>query len=173
MTESDLRILILYTVNAAGRGISPEDVCSLISTDKLGYLNIHESFEKLREEKLLTVLEDGGNSYSYITDEGKLVVDQLQGNLSISLRKDIAQRAVRRMEKLRGDLDVTAFYGESKSSHGGFDVTVALSDRGEKLFTLTMYAPTAIQADMMVKNFRSNPAGVYSGLITLMTEPKE
>lgn len=169
MTESDLRILILYTVNAAGRGISPEDVCSLISTDKLGYLNVSESFEKLREEKLLTVLEDGGNLYSFITDEGKLVVDQLQGNLSISLRKDIAAKAVKHMEKLRGELEVTALYKESRSSHGGFDVTLGLTDRGEALFSVTLYAPTAIQADMMTKKFKANPAEVYSGLISLLT----
>ncbi len=173
LNESDLRILILYTVSAAGRGISPEDVCDLVATDKLGHLNVRESFEKLREEKLLTVLEDGGVGYTYISDEGKLIVEQLQGNLSISLRKDIAKRAVGIMEKLRGELDVTAFYEESRSVHGGFDVNLGLSDRGEKLFTLTLYAPTAIQADMMVKNFKSNPASVYSGLINLVTEQRD
>ena len=173
MTDNDLRVLILYTVNAAGRGISPEDVCTIINDHRPGYLNIMDSFEKLRDEGLITVLEDEGSRYSYLTESGKLVVDELQVTLSITFRKEIARQAVRRMEKLRGDLSVTATYTENKAPAEGYTVTVGLSDRGDSLFTLTMYAPTAIQADMITRSFKNNPSEVYSGLISLLTAHRE
>jgi len=173
LTDNDLRVLILYTVNAAGRGISPEDVCSIINDHKPGYLNIMDSFERLREEGLITVLEDEGSRYSYLTEGGKLVVNELQVTLSITLRKEIARQAVKRMEALRGELSVTASYTENKAPAEGYTVTVGLSDRGDNLFTISMYAPTAIQADMITRSFKNNPTAVYSGLISLLTANRE
>ncbi len=173
MTDNDLRVLILYTVNAAGRGISPEDVCTIINDHRPGYLNIMDAFEKLRDEDLIIVLEDEGSRYSYLTESGKLVVDELQVTLSITLRKEIARQAVRRMEKLRGELSVTAAYTENKAPAEGYTVTVGLSDRGDNLFTLSMYAPTAIQADMITRNFKNDPSAVYSELISLITANRE
>lgn len=165
ISGNDLRILILYTLHATGSGIPVESLCGIVSEEEIGNLNVMECFSGLLEEGLIRVIEDEGTSHALTTPEGEMIVEELKGTLSVSLRKDIEARAAREVARLRTELAVTAEYRKAAPPQEGYYVSLGIRDCGDPLCTIELFAPTAVQAELMLKNFKADPNGVYTDLI--------
>lgn len=172
LEKRELRVLLLFASVSAGTVVTADSLFAAVSEIENGNLDIIECFEELSDEGLLRVIQDGDKRYVSVTPNGRLVVEELQGMLPVTLRKNTASRMAYEIVRLRRDLCVTAEYCENVAGTGYY-VTLTLSEDGEKLFSSEIFAPTAIQAEMMVKRFRENPAAVYGRIITDLSNNTE
>lgn len=173
MTNDALRILILYAVNEAPMGISPDYVCNIVSTaTEEGNLNVENCMKDLVEKELLKSLIIDDVSLVTITNNGKLVVKQLQSNVSISLRKQISNKVLEEIARLRGELFVNSTYSKAPYSENGYIVTMELKDSNDVLMSMEIYAPSQLQAENISKNFKNNPNEIYSKIINILSNNK-
>lgn len=163
--KKELRVLLLFAAVSAGTTVTSDSLFSAVSEIENGNLEVVECFNELSEEGLLRIIPDGDKRYVSVTADGKMVVSQLQGLLPVSIRKDMVSRMSSEVLRLRRDLCVLAEYREN-ISQTGYIVSLALTDEGETLFSSEIFAPTAIQAEMMVKRFRDNPVSFYGKIVT-------
>ncbi len=172
LEKTELRVLLLFAAVSAGTAVSSDSLFSSVSEVENGNLDIIECFEELSDEGLLRVIPDGNIRYVSATADGKMVVEQLQSMLPVTLRKNTVSRMASEILRLRRDLCVSADYCKNVSGTG-YSVTLALTEDGETLFSASIFAPTVIQAEMMVKRFRENPAAFYGRVITDLSNNSE
>lgn len=170
MTNDALQILILYAVKEAPMGISPDFICNLISTSTdEGNLNVENCLKDLIEKRLIEEVSIEDNHIVIITENGKLVVNQLQSNVSISLRKGLSKKVFEEVTRLRGELFVSASYKKSPYNEDSYVVSLELKDVEDTLLSMELYAPSQLQAENIVNNFKDSPNDIYSKIIGILS----
>lgn len=103
------------------------------------------------EDKTLRIVKDGESS-----------VDLIENDLPFTIRK----KAIHLLQKL---IAKDTYRRENKvtieETENGYNVTMHVSDTDLDFMTLTLYAATITQAEVIREKFISNPVNVYNTLI--------
>ena len=171
-SKNEIRILICYLLNCVKENMDKELVVQAITIEELAnYFEVSAAFDDLIKNGNIkeSDIVDGLQTYE-LTDNGKMIANQLESVLSYTVKDKVYVRAIQLLgeKKKRRENSV-----DIKKTENGFDVICKISGGDMDLLTFTLYAPTFEQAMVMKKNFFDNPSTVYKVMLALMTKDKE
>lgn len=171
-SKNEIRILICYLLYCVKENMDKELVVQAITIDELAnYFEVSAAFDDLIKNGNIKESEivDGTQTYE-LTDNGKMIANQLESILSYTVKDKVYVRAIQLLgeKKKRRENSV-----DIKKTENGFDVICKISGGDMDLLTFTLYAPNFEQAMVMKKNFFDNPSTVYKVMLALMTKDKE
>lgn len=171
-SKNEIRILICYLLNCVKENMDKELVVQAITIDELAnYFEVSAAFDDLIKNGNIKESEivDGTQTYE-LTDNGKMIANQLESILSYTVKDKVYVRAIQLLgeKKKRRENSV-----DIKKTQNGFDVICKISGGDMDLLSFTLYAPNFEQAMVMKKNFFDNPSTVYKVMLALMTKDKE
>lgn len=168
--KREIKIFVLYLMDHIGYPLEFTAINDIVmQTDYIAYLDFAESFHEMLDGELIAPVtwEQGGGECYIVTDKGRMVADQLHGDIAdVVLEKSLswAYRYLdfrRRGTQVKTDMEVLP--------SGKVDVTFRLIEGGHDLFSLTLQVENAERAEKMRERFRDRPEVIYRGVNALLT----
>lgn len=173
-SKNEIRILICYLLNCVKENMDKELVVQAITIDELAnYFEVNAAFDDLIKNGNINIKEseiaDGEQTYE-LTDNGKMIANQLESVLSYTVKEKVYIRAIQLLGEKKKQRENSV---EIKKTENGFDVICKISGGDMDLLSFTLYAPNFEQAMVMKNNFYDSPSTVYKVMLALMTKDKE
>lgn len=160
--KTQIRILITFLVNALKEPISESMVIEALQIHCLA--NYFEATQALDE-----LIDNGSvissNSLLYITPKGAFSLEELEGDVPVSVKETALADALKLTLKEKNKDSSTVDIVERSD---GFDVTLGVLNKGRSLMSLTVYAADREQANELKENFLKNPDRVYSTVVATL-----
>ena len=171
-SKREIKVLICYLFFSVKEKMSESLVSEAIMEYELAnFFEIKAAFNELKNSGNLREdgTADGEITYS-LTDNGKMVAEQLESTLAYSVKEKalkcamelLAQRKTLRENSVDIVKDENGCFVTCKSSGGEVD-----------LLSFTLYVPDTEQAELVKKSFLSYPSTVYKTMLALMTKNRE
>jgi len=178
LTLHQIKVLVLYTVEGTPGPVPRHVVETSLALCDANIFGIQEALHDLIENDNLTQRYDEDNvPYLFLTEQGRSVIEALRRDVPLSFREKALAFSAIEMTKLRTMIGVDAKVEKIPKGNGeDYSCTVSLSDAGESLMKVSLYAPNKLQADMMAERFRKKPLEVYQKILQILTgtdEPTE
>lgn len=162
---SSINILVCYIIANINGRVTAENIINTIDEGMLAnHFEVADAISKLIKSE--TIKEDENGALTLI-DLSKANIDLIEKDLPLTIReksisicqKIIAKESYKRENKV-----------EISKTKNGCNVTLHISDKETDFMTLTLYAGSEEQAEMLKEKFISNPIKVYNTLIEAMFE---
>ena len=171
-SKREIKVLICYLFYSVKDKMSESLVTEAIMEYELAnFFEVKAAFNELKDSENLRRDEEVDGEITYcLTDNGKLVAEQLESTLAYSVKEKALKCAMELMaqRKILRENSVTI-----KKDENGCFVTCTVSGGDVVLLSFTLYAPDTEQAELMKKNFLSYPATVYKTMLALMAKNRE
>lgn len=157
---SSINILVCYIIANINGKVTAENIINTIDEGMLAnHFEVADAISKLIKSGTVTENENGALT---LIDMNKADIDLIEKDLPLTIReksinicqKIIAKESYKRENKV-----------EINKTDKGYNVTLHISDRDTDFMTLTLYAGSEEQAEMLKEKFISNPIKVYDTLI--------
>lgn len=171
-SKTEIKILICYIFNSVKENMDKDLITQSITKEELAnYFEISSAFDDLIKNGNLKESEvvDGLQTYE-LTDNGKLIANQLESTLAYTVKDKAYKCAVQMLAEKKKRRENSA---EIKRTENGYDVICKISGGNMDLLSFTMYAPTNEQAVYLKNNFYDNPSVIYKVMLALMTKDKD
>ena len=166
-SKHEIKVLMCYLFNSVKDKMSESVITEAIREYELAnFFEVKAAFDELKRSENLAEDEivDGEQTYR-LTDNGKLVAEQLESTLAYSVKEKALRCAV---ELLAERKTLRENFVDIVKTDDGFQVNCHTD-----LFSFTLYAPDEEMAQLMKKNFLSYPVTVYKTMLALMTKNRE
>lgn len=164
----NVKIFVLYLMANLRR---PMDFITLndivMQTDYVMYLDFAEAFHKMLDDGLIekTGERDGDALYD-ITAKGKMVADELHGDILHSMLDKSLTAALRYLDfKAQG---IEAKCESRRREDGYYDFSCSLLEHGKPIFSVSLVVDTAARAEQLKENFRDRPEVIYRGVHAML-----
>ena len=165
--RTQIRLLICYVLKAADQPVLREDILAILQRDGLvNYFEAGEAIAELCQNGNLTLNEADGKSMVRVTETGAKIADTLQRDLPLTVREKAVAAAVKILTRRRRESENAV--NIEKTEHG-YTVTCTVLDGRTELLTTRLLVSDRMQAELVENQFYEDPAGVYSGVISLLT----
>ncbi|MBQ5630988.1 MAG: DUF4364 family protein, partial [Ruminococcus sp.] len=171
-SKHEIKVLMCYLFNSVKDKMSESVITEAIREYELAnFFEVKAAFDELKRSENLAEDEivDGEQTYR-LTDNGKLVAEQLESTLAYSVKEKALRCAV---ELLAERKTLRENFVDIVKTDDGFQVNCRVSGGDTDLFSFTLYAPDEEMAQLMKKNFLSYPVTVYKTMLALMTKNRE
>ena len=171
-SKTEIKILICYIFNSVKENMDKDLITQSITKEELAnYFEISSAFDDLIKNGNLkeSQVVDGLQTYE-LTDNGKLIANQLESTLAYTVKDKVYKCAVQMLAEKKKRRENSA---EIKRTENGYDVICKISGGNMDLLSFTMYAPTNEQAVYLKNNFYDNPSVIYKVMLALMTKDKD
>ncbi len=171
-SKHEIKVLMCYLFNSVKDKMSESVITEAIREYELAnFFEVKAAFDELKHSENLAEDEivDGEQTYR-LTDNGKLVAEQLESTLAYSVKEKALRCAV---ELLAERKTLRENFVDIVKTDDGFHVNCRVSGGDTDLFSFTLYAPDEEMAQLMKKNFLSYPVTVYKTMLALMTKNRE
>lgn len=171
-SKTEIKILICYIFNSVKENMDKDLITQSITKEELAnYFEISSAFDDLIKNGNLkeSQVVDGLQTYE-LTDNGKLIANQLESTLAYTVKDKAYKCAVQMLAEKKKHRENSA---EIKRTENGYDVICKISGGNMDLLSFTMYAPTNEQAVYLKNNFYDNPSVIYKVMLALMTKDKD
>lgn len=161
---TEIKILICYLLDNVPGPVSRADIENVLLGEELAnYFVIADSLSLLKQQGMI-----GGNDDGYIVSEaGRMVGKTLAQDVPKSVR-DTAVRGVIRAQQF------AAKAGTNQSDilplPQGFNVSCKINDASGPLFSMELYAPDELSAQMLRKKFILEGENIYKLVLAALTE---
>lgn len=167
--KDDIKLLICYIFANINNGISKGDIIEIFQKNSLAnYFEVNTAFSDLIENGHIKCAEEKENYY--ITESGKLISEQLDVDLPISIRDKAISSALNIIAQIRRETENTATI---KKVENGYNVICSVSGGATNLMSICVYVPDLMQANLVKKNFHENPEIFYRCIIALATKNRD
>ena len=171
-SKHEIKVLMCYLFNSVKDKMSESVITEAIREYELAnFFEVKAAFDELKRSENLAEDEivDGEQTYR-LTDNGKLVAEQLESTLAYSVKEKALRCAV---ELLAERKTLRENFVDIVKTDDGFQVNCRVLGGDTDLFSFTLYAPDEEMAQLMKKNFLSYPVTVYKTMLALMTKNRE
>lgn len=165
---NDIKIFILYLMKSLHRPLDFTTVSEISVQDGfVNYFDFAACFAELIDNGSISETVVGGDPMYEITDNGMLVVSELQSNIMNIIREKSLRSALRllsfkeRGSKISCDYEQT---GEDK-----YVMNCEITEKDELVMKISLGVDSKQLLDMMMYNFDNKPEVVYKGLIAILT----
>lgn len=168
-SKNDIKLLICYVLASVKCGISKADILSILQENRFAnYFEAIDAFSDLLENNNIYCNDESANTYT-VTKSGKLISDQLDVSLPLSVRERALSAALKVQSRVKREKenDVTI-----KKADCGYFVTCNVSGGDLNLMSTTLYVPDMMQAKMVKENFQKNPDILYNAMLSILTKDK-
>ena len=163
----DIGILICYMLTRINKPFSSEELVQIIHLN--GMANFFDTMASVTELIKCNNIRktDENTNLIEITDNGRLISQQLSSELSLSVR----QKAIAAIMKLteRKQIEKENPVNISKNENGGYDVNIRITDGLRDLMSLTIFVPNLTDANAVKNKFYDNPHRLYSIMLAAVT----
>lgn len=164
----NVKIFVLYLMENLG---SPLDFVTLndivMQTDYIMYLDFAVAFHKMLDDGLICEAgeQEGEKTYE-ITQKGRVVAESLHSDILSSILDKSLAAAFRYLDfKKRG---IQAKCESRRREDGRYDISCALIERGETIYSTTLIVDSADRAARLKENFYDKPEAIYRGVHALL-----
>ena len=165
----EIKILICYMLTMVKEPMTREQLADCFQkTGLVNYFDLNTAVDEL--------LKTGGVIYEdkyldanalFITERGKGIALTLETSLTKSTRDRAVNSAIKLLSRARAERETTVDIIKTET---GYNVTFVIEGFGEKLMSLSLYAPDALQAEQLKEGFLNDPAKVYESIIDHLVE---
>lgn len=169
-SKNDIRTLICYLFCAVGKPMSKQIVLSALQ--KKGLANYFESsacFDDLIKFGNIELVDEENKLY-YATKNGKIIFEQLESTLALTVKERAYSCALSLLEQQQIEKENTVTINKIDN---GYTVNCRISGGDTDLFSFEFYVPDHNQARLIKKNFQKKPDVIYKTMIAMLTKDKE
>ncbi len=166
--KNDIKIFILYLMRNVGYPLEFENLNDIVIQDGVvGYFDFVECFGELLDTGNIAEIKIDGNDFYEITEQGKQVSDNLEGNLLGIIRDKSLKSALRLLSfKKRGSEIKCA---SKELDDGRYLLTCSIIESHREIMHIELLADNKIQLEKMKYNFSDKPEICYKGILALMS----
>ena len=164
----NVKIFVLYlmeNINYPLDFITINDI--VMQTDFVLYLDFAQGFGEMLDADLIEKLDVDGEELYVVTEKGRCVARELNGDILSSILDQSLARALRYLDfKKRGIVckcEINAIEEENK-----YEVYCYFKEKGKDIFSLRYTVDTFDRARRMKDNFYERPEAIYRGMHALM-----
>ncbi|MEE1263397.1 DUF4364 family protein [Ruminococcus sp.] len=171
-SKHEIKVLMCYLFNSVKDKMSESVITEAIREYELAnFFEVKAAFDELKRSDNLTEDEivDGEQTYR-LTENGRLVAEQLESTLAYSVKEKALRCAI---ELLAERKTLRENFVDIVKTDDGFQVNCRVLGGETDLFSFTLYAPDEEMAEQMKKSFLSYPVTVYKTMLALMTKNRE
>ncbi len=169
-SKREIKIFVLYLMDNIHYPLEFTAINDIVmQSDYVAYLDFAESFHELLDGELVVPVpgEKGGSDCYVVTEKGRMVADQLHGDIADSILEKSLSWAYRYLDFRRRGVQVKT---EMQTLPGGrVDVTFHLEEEKKDILMLTLQVENAERAEKMRERFRDRPEVIYRGINALLT----
>ncbi|MBQ7384284.1 MAG: DUF4364 family protein [Clostridia bacterium] len=163
----NVKIFVLYlleNINYPLDFITINDI--VMQTDYVMYLDFAEGFGEMLDGGLIESVEVNGETLYVVTEKGKCVARELNGDILSTILDQSLARALRYLDfKKRGITPKC----EIKAVDGGkYEISCSFTENGKMIFFQSLTVDTLDRAQRMKNNFYERPEAIYRGVLALM-----
>ena len=169
-SQSDIRLLICYLLASVKAPLAKSDVISILQEN--GLANYFEAANALSE-----MLEKGNADtlpsqpeLCVANDLTREIAGCLNTTLPASVRECAVQAALNLLAKAKRESQNQV---EIRKADGGFEVVCHIADGEKDLMSIALFVPDQQQAQLVKRNFQSDPQSVYQILLATLTGHQE
>ena len=163
----NVKIFVLYlleNINYPLDFVTINDI--VMQTDYVMYLDFAESFHQMLDAGLVEAHEVGDEMLYTVTEKGKCVARELNGDILSTILDQSLARALRYLDfKKRG---ITPRCEVIRKDDGRYDVVASFTENGVCIFSQSLTVDTEDRARRMKENFYERPEAIYKGVLALM-----
>lgn len=167
-SKNDIKLLICYMLASVNQPLSKDEIVSVLQENGLAnYFEINDAFSDLIGNNNIT--KDCNDEQKYVvTESGKLIVNQLDTALPISIREKTIAATINLLAKVRRENENTVTI---KNVSNGCQVSCNISGGDNvNLLTVNLFVPDIKQAELVKRNFQENPHLIYTCMLALLTK---
>lgn len=171
-SKREIKVLICYLLFSVKEPLSESLVTEAIREYELAnFFEVKAAFDELKRSENLEEagVTDGEQTYC-LTDNGKMVAEQLESTLAYSVKEKALKCAIELLAQRKIQREN---FVEIAKTEAGYTVNCRVSGGEVDLLSFTLYAPDAEQAEIMKRSFLSYPPTVYKTMLALMTKNRE
>lgn len=166
--ELDLKLLVLYIMSHAAEPITLFQLLDIAMCDAgVDYFSLTQAVTHMVETGQLEWLDD---RYA-ITEKGRRNSAICEGSLPYSVRLRCDESLVQLNQMLRQEAQLKTSL--SPNTDGTYTLHLCLNDVDTPLMDLDLLVPSPEQGEVMIKNFRADPSGLYLHLTELLMKQEE
>ena len=163
----NIKIFVLYlleNINYPLDFVTINDI--VMQTDYVMYLDFAEGFNEMLDGGLIESVEVDGETLYIVTERGKCVARELNGDILSTILDQSLARALRYLDfKKRG---ITPKCEIVEADGGRYSITCSFCENGNLIFLQTLTVDTLDRAQRMKNNFYERPEAIYRGVLALM-----
>ncbi len=168
-SKNEIRTLICYLYASVKTPMDKETVVEIIQAKGLAnYFETSACFDDLIAHNNLAPTDENKKLYD-ITDNGRMVSEQLESTLANSVKEKAYTCALALLEKRRIEKENAVTISKTDK---GYNVNCRISGGDVDLISIDIYAPDNKQAKVIKKNFHNNPELLYKVIMGTMTKDK-
>ncbi len=165
----DIGILICYMLDYINKPFNRDDLIDIIQEN--GIANYFEVVSALSDLIKCGNVSTDDSSMISVTENGKMISDQLSGELSLFIKQKAISSILRLVKerKLASENPVVI----TKTDDGGYYVNMRITNGNIDLMSLNVYVPDRSAAEKVKKQFEKDPDELYTVLLAGATGEKE
>lgn len=168
-SKTEVRILICYLFTSVKQPMSKETVVeALLEKGLTNYFEASSCFDDLIKSGNLIPLEDNKKLYE-ATANGKMISQQLENNLALTVRERAYECAMSLLEKEKIERENKVII---EKNNNGYTVKCTISGGDMELMSVSVHLADMEQARTVKKNFYKNPQLFYKVMLAAMTRNK-
>jgi len=167
-SELDMKLLVLYIMSHTAEPITFFQLLEIAMCDAgVDYFSLTQAVTHMVETGQLEFHDD---RYS-ITEKGRRNSAICESSLPYSVRMHCDETLVQMNKLLRQEAQIQS--SVSRNTDGTYTLHLCLNDVDTPLLKLDLLVPSTQQAEIMSKNFKSDPAGLYLHLTHLLMKQED
>ncbi len=160
--KNEIKILICYLIFKIENHLKKSDITLVLQT--YGIANYFEVSEAVSELELNGSIKSSEEGYE-ITNQGKIIVDELSKNIPAAVRNKALQSMISYIERVKLEKENKVVIKETKF---GYEVICTVSGGEFNMMQLTLYAPDKEFSNAIKNNFYKNPGKIYNRIMSLL-----
>lgn len=169
-SKNEIRTLICYLYNSIQKPMDKATVVEAIQEKGLAnYFETTSCFDDLIKHNNIELVNKKEDLY-FLTDNGKMVAEQLDFTLANSVKEKAYTCAIELLRKKQIEKENAVTITKTDK---GFNVNCKISGGDVDLISLDVYAPDKNQAKIIKKYFHKDPEAFYNIIIGNLTGNKD
>lgn len=183
--KNDIKIFILYLLKNLKYPLDFNTISDIVVQDEfVNYFDFAECFAELLDSGTIELIRVGGETVSEatigkngrpekkdelysITENGVIVVEQLQSNLLNMIKEKSLKSAMRLISFKQRGFEVKCSGAERED--GKYDLHCEVIENRELLMEINLLVNDKQRYDQMMYNFNERPEVIYRGVVSLLT----
>ena len=167
-SKNDIKLLICYMLASVNQALAKDEIVSVLQENGLAnYFEINDAFSDLIGNNNISKDRDNPDKY-VVTESGKLIVNQLDTALPISIREKTLAATINLLAKVkRENENVVTIKKEETGCYVSCNVS---GGDNVNLLTINLFVPDTKQAELVKQNFQEDPNLIYTCMLALLTK---
>ncbi len=165
---TDIKIFLLFLLDNIRYPIDFTTLTRIISDNVPDMTFDYEScLRELADAGHLLFDEIDGSRYYMISDSGRLIAAELYDKLDPQFREASIRSAAKHVSLSRSNAKISSEVRELSDKR--LELCISATDKGGRVFSLTLTVNSRADADRIIANFEKDPDSIYKGILFCVT----